>query len=128
MLWILLVIITFVGVLGGLFFLLGKKHITIDRQLKRNLKIAEDEGVTSANLEPMKMSTDPDVRKLLGLEGIKGTGLGLSDDWALQVISQVGNYGEIFERTLGRDSPIKMERYLNEIWSRGGLHYGPSID
>ncbi len=92
------------------------------------LKIAEDEGVTSANLETMKMSTDPDVRKLLGLEGIKGTGLGLSDDWALQVISQVGNYGEIFERTLGRDSPIKMERYLNEIWSRGGLHYGPSID
>ena len=92
------------------------------------LKIAEDEGVTSANLETMKMSTDPEVRKLLGLEGIKGTGLGLSDDWVLQVINQVGNYGEIFERTLGRDSPIKMERYLNEIWNRGGLHYGPAID
>ena len=92
------------------------------------LKIAEDEGVSSANLETMKMSSDPEVRKLLGLEGIKGTGLGLSDDWVIRVISQVGNYGEIFERTLGRNSPIRMERTLNEIWSRGGLHYGPAID
>ncbi|MBT8354618.1 MAG: transporter substrate-binding domain-containing protein [Desulfofustis sp.] len=92
------------------------------------LKIAEDEGLTSANLEIMKSSTDTDIRRLLGLEGIKGTGLGLSDDWVIRVISQVGNYGEIFERTLGRNSPIKMERHLNEIWSRGGLHYGPAID
>ena len=92
------------------------------------LKIAEDEGVTSTNLETMKTSTDPEIRKLLGLEGIKGTGLGLSDDWVIQVIGQIGNYGEIFERTLGRNSTIKMERYLNEIWSRGGLHYGPAID
>lgn len=92
------------------------------------LKIAEDEGLTSANLETLKTSTDPDIRKLLGLEGINGTGLGLSDDWVVQVISQVGNYGEIFERTLGLNSPIKMERHLNELWSRGGLHYGPAVD
>ncbi len=92
------------------------------------LKIAEDEGLSSANLEIMKSSTDPDIRKLLGLDGISGKGLGLPADWVIRVISQVGNYGEIFERTLGRNSPIRMERTLNEIWSRGGLHYGPAID
>jgi general L-amino acid transport system substrate-binding protein len=92
------------------------------------LKIAEDEGVTSVNLETMKMSTVPDVRKLLGLEGANGKGLGLSDDWVIRVISQVGNYGEIFERTLGRNSPMNMQRRLNEPWNRGGLHYGPAID
>ncbi|MGI9537306.1 MAG: amino acid ABC transporter substrate-binding protein [Desulfocapsaceae bacterium] len=92
------------------------------------LKISEDEGLSSANIEAMKSSTNPDIRKLLGLEGIKGKGLGLSDDWIIQVISQVGNYGEIFERNLGRGSQINLERNLNELWSRGGLHYGPAIN
>ena len=92
------------------------------------LKIAEEEGVTSLNLETMTMSSDPEIRKLLGFEGAKGKGLGLSDDWVIRVIDQVGNYGEIFERTLGRDSPMNMERRHNELWSRGGLHYGPAID
>ena len=92
------------------------------------LKIAEDEGLTSANLEMMKSSVDPDIRKLLGLEGSNGKGLGLSADWVIQVIGQVGNYGEIFERTLGRGSPISMERHLNELWRRGGLHYGPAVN
>lgn len=92
------------------------------------LKIAEDEGLTSANLEAMQMATDPAVRKLLGLEGIKGKGLGLPDDWVVRVISQVGNYGEIFERNLGRNSPFTMERNLNELWGRGGLHYGPAVN
>ncbi len=92
------------------------------------LKIAEDEGVTSANIEAMKSSANPDIRKLLGLEGIKGKGLGLTDDWVIRVISQVGNYGEIFERNLGRGSQINIERNLNELWSRGGLHYGPAVN
>lgn len=92
------------------------------------LKIAEDEGLTSANLEAMASSANPALRKLLGLEGIKGTGLGLTDDWVIKVIGQVGNYGEIFERSLGRGSPFNMERNLNELWSRGGLHYGPAVN
>ena len=92
------------------------------------LKIAEDEGLNSVNLEAMNATTDPAVRKLLGLEGIKGKGLGLTDDWVAQVIGQVGNYGEIFERNLGRNSPFMMERNLNQLWSRGGLHYGPAVN
>ena len=92
------------------------------------LKISEDEGLTSANIEAMKSSTNPAIRKLLGLEGIRGKGLGLADDWVIRVINQVGNYGEIFERNLGSGSQINIERNLNELWSRGGLHYGPVVN
>lgn len=92
------------------------------------LKIAEDEGITSANIETMKASNNPDINKLLGLEGIGGKGLGLTNDWVVQIISQVGNYGEIFERNLGRGSELNLDRNLNELWSRGGLHYGPAVN
>ncbi len=92
------------------------------------LIIAEEEGLTSFNLETMKSSSSPDVQKLLGLDSISGKGLGLPDDWVVQVITQIGNYGEIFARNLGSDSSINMDRNLNELWNRGGLHYAPSID
>ena len=92
------------------------------------LKIAEDEGLTSANLETMQSSTNPDIRKLLGLEGVRGKGLGLTDDWVIKIIRGVGNYGEIFDRNLGRNSPINLDRNLNDIWRRGGLHYGPAVN
>lgn len=92
------------------------------------LKIAEDEGVTSANIETMKASELPHIKKLLGLDGIGGKGLGLADDWVVKIISQVGNYGEIFERNLGRYSDLNLDRNLNELWSRGGLHYGPALN
>ncbi len=92
------------------------------------LKIAEMEGVTSTNLETMKAGSDPDIRKLLGLEGNRGRGLGLADDWVARIVGQVGNYGEIFSRHLGPGSAIGMDRNLNELWNRGGLHYAPSID
>ena len=95
---------------------------------------AEEWGLTSADVTSYS-GDDAAIRRFLGLE-IEiddGTttfdpGLGLPPDFATQIVSQVGNYGEIFERTLGRNSPIRMERTLNEIWSRGGLHYGPAID
>lgn len=88
---------------------------------------AEELGVTSANAEEMKNSTDPNVRRLLGLEGPKGNGLGLNDDWAYQVVKQVGNYGESFERNVGQGSPLKVDRGINALWSNGGLQYAPPM-
>ncbi len=88
---------------------------------------AEDMGVTSKNIDEMKKSDNPGIRRLLGLEGIKGKSLGLADDWAYQIIKQVGNYGEIFERNVGMDSPLKIKRGLNALWSKGGIQYAPPI-
>lgn len=88
---------------------------------------AEELGVTSGNADDKMSSTDPNVRRLLGLEGIKGSGLGLSDDWAVNIIKQVGNYGESFERNVGAGSPLKISRGLNALWNKGGLQYAPPI-
>ncbi len=89
---------------------------------------AEEYGVTSKNVDELKAkSTDPNIRRLLGLEGIKGKGLGLSDDWAYNAIKQVGNYGEMFERNVGKGSPLKIARGLNALWSKGGIQYAPPI-
>jgi general L-amino acid transport system substrate-binding protein len=88
---------------------------------------AEELGVSSANLDEMKESENPQVRRLLGLEGIKGAGLKLPDDWAYQVVKQVGNYGEIFERNVGKDTPLGIDRGLNAQWKDGGLQYAPPI-
>jgi len=82
-------------------------------------------GVTSANAGQMSANPDPEIRRFLGLEGIKGQGLGLADDWTVQIIRQVGNYGEIFERNLGRHSPLKLARGRNALWLQGGLQYAP---
>ncbi|MBK5970972.1 amino acid ABC transporter substrate-binding protein [Thiorhodovibrio litoralis] len=89
---------------------------------------AEEFGVTAANVDEMKKSTtNPEVRRLLGLEGIKGKGLGLKDDWAYQIVKQVGNYGEVFARTVGSGSPLGIPRGLNALWRDGGLQYAPPI-
>ncbi len=92
------------------------------------LKIAEMEGLTSANVEEMSGAADPDMQTLLGMTGNVGKGLGLDNDWIVRMVSAVGNYGEMFSRNLGSQSDIKIDRNLNELWSRGGLHYAPSID
>ncbi len=86
---------------------------------------AEENGVTMANVDQKLKSTAPDVLRLLGVEGIKGKGLGLSDDWAYQIVKQVGNYGEVFERNVGQDSPLKIDRGLNALWNQGGILYAP---
>jgi len=88
---------------------------------------AEELGVSSKNVEQMKDSKNPKIRRLLGLEGIKGKGLQLNDDWAYQIIRQVGNYGEVFERTVGKGSPLGIDRGLNALWKDGGLQYAPPI-
>jgi len=88
---------------------------------------AEEFGVNSANVDRMKDSANPGIRRLLGLEGDKGKDLGLSNDWAYRIVKQVGNYAEVFERNLGRQTPLKIERGLNALWNRGGLQYAPPI-
>jgi len=88
---------------------------------------AEEMGVTSANVDEMKSSPNPSVLRLLGVEGIKGKGLGLNDEWAYEIIRQVGNYGEVFERNVGQGSPLQIDRGLNELWSKGGIQYAPPI-
>jgi general L-amino acid transport system substrate-binding protein len=88
---------------------------------------AEELGVSSANVDEMKASKNPAIRRLLGLEGTKGSGLGLDDEWAYRAIKQVGNYGEIFERNVGQGSALKIARGLNAIWKDGGLQYAPPI-
>lgn len=86
---------------------------------------AEELGLTSANVEQQrKSSQNPEVRRLLGAEGSFGQALGLPVDWALQVVRQVGNYGEIFQRNLG-GLPLNIERGQNALWTQGGLMYAP---
>ena len=84
---------------------------------------AEELGLTSANVDAQRASTDPGIRRFLGLEANLGQALGLPRDWAYQVVKNVGNYGEIFERTLGMKSDLKLARGLNNSWTKGGLMY-----
>ena len=86
---------------------------------------AEELGVTMANVDEMKGSNNPEVLRLLGVEGNQGAELGLSADWAYNIIKAVGNYGEIFERNIGVNTPIGLERGLNALWTDGGLQYSP---
>ena len=88
---------------------------------------AEERGVTSDNVDKMMESSDPNVRRLLGLEGLKGEGLKLSDKWAYYIIKQVGNYGEMFERNVGKGSPLGIARGQNALWNKGGLQYAPPV-
>jgi len=86
---------------------------------------AEELGVTMANVDQMKSSKNPEVLRLLGVDGNQGQELGLSQDWAYQIIKQIGNYGEIFERNIGVNTPLGIERGLNALWTEGGLMYSP---
>ena len=85
---------------------------------------AEELGVTQANADEMaKSSASPSIQRLLGSSGDLGSRLGLDNKWLLLAIKSGGNYGEIFERNVGQTSPLKLERGLNGLWSKGGLMY-----
>ncbi|MEH3146597.1 MAG: amino acid ABC transporter substrate-binding protein [Methylobacterium frigidaeris] len=88
---------------------------------------AEEAGITQANVDGMRSSDNPDVRRILGGEGKYGEAIGLTNDWAYRIIKLVGNYGEVFERNVGQGSPLKIQRGLNALWSKGGLQYGAPI-
>lgn len=85
---------------------------------------AEELGITKANVDEMLKSQNPEIRRFLGVDGNLGKGLDLTNDWAVRIIKAVGNYGEMFERNLGKDSPLKISRSLNNLWTNGGLMYG----
>jgi general L-amino acid transport system substrate-binding protein len=89
---------------------------------------AEELGITSHNVDQMKAGGDIDVARFLGTKDDLGKGLGLSKDWAYQIVKQVGNYGEVYERTLGKGSPLKLERGINRQWKDGGLLYAPPFN
>lgn len=88
---------------------------------------AEELGVSQVNVDEMRQSKSPEIRRLLGVEGSFGKALGLDEDWAYRAIKQVGNYGEIYRRNLGADSKVKIDRQLNRLWNDGGLLYAPPI-
>ncbi|WP_309139466.1 amino acid ABC transporter substrate-binding protein [Siccirubricoccus sp. G192] len=84
---------------------------------------AEEVGITRANVDEMRRSQDPNIQRILGVTPGFGKALGLDEAWAFNLLKQVGNYGEVFDRTLGQGSPIGLERGLNDLWTRGGLMY-----
>ena len=96
----------------------------INRWVLSALLSAEELGVTSQNVDEMLKSPSPDIRHLLGVDGKTGEMLGLPKDWAYQIIKNVGNYGEIFERNVGVNTALKLERGHNQLWTKGGLMYG----
>ncbi|MCX7646781.1 MAG: amino acid ABC transporter substrate-binding protein [Rhodobacteraceae bacterium] len=90
------------------------------------LVTAEEKGITAANVEEVAASsTDPEVRRLLGVEGDMGAKIGLDNEFAKRAIAAVGNYGEIFEANIGEATPIGLARGLNALWTQGGLQYAP---
>ncbi len=88
---------------------------------------AEELNINSKNVDETMKSANPSVRRFVGTEGNYGEQLGLTKDWAARIIRSVGNYGESFERNLGKDSPLKIERGLNRLWTQGGIQYAPPI-
>lgn len=86
---------------------------------------AEELGITKANVREMTKSTNPEIRRFLGLDGKFGEAMGVGNDWVVRIIAAVGNYGESFERYLGSQSRLKLSRGPNALWSQGGLQYSP---
>ena len=89
---------------------------------------AEEYGITQENVDKMKAeSKDPVVQRILGTSEDTGKLLGLDKDWAYRALKAVGNYGEIFERNVGPNSPLKLPRGANNLWSKGGFMYAPPV-
>jgi general L-amino acid transport system substrate-binding protein len=88
---------------------------------------AEELGVSSQTIDRAVVSAKPEIKRLVGTEGNFGEQAGLSNDWAVQIVRQVGNYGEVFERNVGTDSKLGIPRGLNHLWTTGGILYAPPI-
>jgi general L-amino acid transport system substrate-binding protein len=86
---------------------------------------AEELGINSQNIADFSTNPDPNIKRFLGTEGNLGEGLGLSNDFAVKIIKNVGNYGEIYDRNLGKNSPLNLARGQNNLWNQGGLLYAP---
>jgi general L-amino acid transport system substrate-binding protein len=88
---------------------------------------AEELNVNSKNTDEALKSTNPEIKRLVGTEGNYGEQLGLTKDWVIRIVKLVGNYGEVFERNVGQGSPLKIDRGLNRLWSKGGIQYAPPV-
>lgn len=86
---------------------------------------AEELGITSQNVDDMLNSKDPVIQRFLGVSPGNGKALGLDEKWVYNIIKQVGNYGEVFERNVGVNTTLGLERGLNALWTNGGLLYSP---
>lgn len=84
---------------------------------------AEEYGITSENVDDMLKSDNPNIQRILGASGETGKGMGLDAKWGYNIIKQIGNYGESFERNIGMNTPMKLERGLNAQWRDGGVMY-----
>jgi len=96
--------------------------------------IGEEKGITSANVDDVKAknaegaeNADAETQRFLGITDKMGEGLGLSNDWAYNILKQVGNYSEAFERNVGKNTPLGLARGLNALWTQGGLQYAPPV-
>ncbi|QKH36958.1 amino acid ABC transporter substrate-binding protein [Achromobacter pestifer] len=85
---------------------------------------AEEFGITSSNVDAQLKANSPNVQRILGVTPGMGRNMGVDDKWAYNIVKQVGNYGESYERNLGMSSPMKLPRALNAQWRDGGLMYG----
>ena len=97
----------------------------IVRWIFNGLVTAEEYGVNSKNIEVMLKSDNPEIQRLLGVEGSLGESLGLNNNFMISTIKSVGNYGEVFERNVGKNSRLKLARGINNLWTQGGLMYSP---
>jgi general L-amino acid transport system substrate-binding protein len=86
---------------------------------------AEEFGITQANVQQKVQDQNPDIQNFLGAQGELGTQLGLSNDFMVKAVQAVGNYGEVFERNVGTNSQLKIDRGQNRLWTKGGLMYSP---
>jgi general L-amino acid transport system substrate-binding protein len=85
---------------------------------------AEEFGITSANVDSMLNSPNPDIQRFLGKNGDMGQQLGVDNKWAYNIIKQVGNYGESYERNI---TPLGLDRGINGLWTKGGIMYAPPV-
>lgn len=104
-----------------------EEWFTIVRWVLNALIEAEELGITQARVDALKTSPDPAIQRFLGAGEDLGKPLGLDKDWAARAIKAGGNYGEIFNRNLGADSPLKLPRGLNALWNKGGILYAPPL-
>lgn len=88
---------------------------------------AEELGITSKNVDAMLKSENPEIKRLLGVGSDLGRTMGVKADWAYQIVKQVGNYGEIYDRNIGPNTPLGLDRGLNALWTKGGVQYAPPV-
>jgi general L-amino acid transport system substrate-binding protein len=88
---------------------------------------AEEFDITSKNVDEMLKSNDPQIQRFLGVTPGSGKALGIDEKWAYTIVKQVGNYGEVFDRNVGPNTPLALERGLNDLWTRGGIMYSAAF-